>query len=75
MPAEARVRGAVLALRPQARAVGEHGLEQIEIAAAHVDALVSHQSSQLLPDALPHDAGLTMLHREAFFVQNRHRVN
>jgi hypothetical protein len=62
---------AVLAVRPKARAVGEHRLEAIEVVPGDVGVAIDDQAGELLADALPHDASLTVLNFEALFEQYR----
>jgi hypothetical protein len=67
---EIGMRIAVLALRTQARAIGEYGLETIEAGAHDIHAPVGDQTRQVLPHALAHDARLAVVHAETLFAQN-----
>ncbi len=74
MQTEGKMRPAILALRAQANAVGECRFEAIEIGARHIDALIGHETSQVLPDALRHESSLAMVHVEIFFEQDSGNV-
>jgi hypothetical protein len=65
---------AVLALRTQPDAIGERGLEPIEIGADDIHVLVLDQTRQVLPHALWHDARLAVMNSEAFFHQDGSHV-
>ena len=62
---------AVLTRRAEAPAVGENGLEFVEIGAAHVETLVYDEAREMLADAMPHNARFAVVDMEAFFQQNR----
>jgi hypothetical protein len=72
---EVGMRIAVLALRTKPDAVGQDGLETIEIRSPDVHALVGDQTSQVLPHTLSHDTRLAVMHRETLFDENGRDVS
>ncbi len=62
---------AILALGTETNAVGQGGLEAIEVGPYDVHPLIGDQARQMLPHAMPHDARLAVMDGESFFVQNR----
>jgi hypothetical protein len=61
---------AVLAFRTEANAVGQRGLEAIEVASRHVRSMVCNQTCQVLSNALTHESRLAVMDREALFEQD-----
>ncbi len=71
MRAKIRMPFAILTERPVPRTVGESGFQSIEIDAPNIQPPIRHHTREMLPHALPHDARLAMMDREAFLMQNR----
>ena len=61
---------AILVIGTETPAVGQNGLEAVEIATRHIDSPIGDQPGKMLLDALPHDARFAMMRRKAFFVQD-----
>jgi hypothetical protein len=61
----------ILCFRSQSNAIGESGLEAIEIGSYHVQMPIRHQPGQILPNALPHDTRLAVIYGETILQQNR----
>src|SRR5215469_4170214 len=54
----------VLVLRTGTDAVGESRLQTVEIGSDHIGMPIRHQTNQMLPHSLSHDASLAMIHTE-----------
>src|SRR5262249_15405572 len=65
--AEVRMSFAILRGRAVAHTIGQDCLEQFEFAPLKTHFLIDHHSREMLPDALTHDTGLAVIHRESFF--------
>ena len=64
------VAGAVLDIRSGADAVGEDGLQLVEILAREVAALIDDKPGEMLPYARTHETGLAVMDKEALFDGN-----
>ena len=65
---------AILALRPQPNTVGEGRLKPVEVSAPYIRSLIHHQTGEMLPHALAHDASLAMMNLETFLQQDSRNV-
>ena len=65
--AKVGVAGAVLDVRSSADAVGEDGLQLVEILAREVAALIDDKPGEMLPYARTHETGLAVMDKEALF--------
>jgi hypothetical protein len=74
MGSEIWVLVAVLRHRTRAGAVGQDGLQAIEVAAHDIGMLVHDQAGKVLTNARPHDARLAVMDGEAFFPDEGRRV-
>jgi hypothetical protein len=61
---------AILTIRALANAVGEGCLQDVEILSGYIPFLIDHWTCQMLPHALPHDSGLSVIHAETLFEQD-----
>ena len=74
MRAEVRVGLAVLRFWARANAIGQDGLESIKICAHNVHVVIYHDAGQVLTHALAHDARLSVMYRESFFMHDGRHV-
>jgi hypothetical protein len=65
---EAGVCFAVLGFRTVADAIRQYRFEAVEVGSNDVHTLIRYQPRQILPDALPHDASLAVMHGETLFL-------
>ena len=63
---EAGVCFPVLGFRTVADAIRQYRLKTIEVGSNDIHTLIRYQPRQMLPDTLPHDASLAVMHGEAF---------
>src|ERR1700761_7933164 len=61
------VSGAVLGVRSGADAVGEDGLQLVEIPAREVAPFIDDKPGEMLPHARTHEMGLAVMDKEALF--------
>ena len=66
---------AVLRFQAVAEAVGERGFQAVEIRAPDIGLSIDDESGQMLPHRWTHQAGLAMVHLEAFFQENGRGVD
>ena len=64
------VRIVILCFRPASDAIGECGLQAIEVGAKNIRVSVGYESCKSLTNALTHDSRLAVMGTKAFFFQD-----
>jgi len=67
---ELGVRLVILCFRPASDAIGECGLQAIEVSAKNIRVSVGYESRKSLTNALTHDSRLAVMGTKAFFFQD-----